>query len=99
MDPTSKEKRIATNLESAYGLYTVAAYNTEAYDSLFVDALAWRLALDLTPSLRGDLKLQTSLFQNFRYAMEAAMARDAQEEDLGYPSDTSGQNPYLEARS
>lgn len=65
-------KLIVCDLDDAYVEYTLNITDPTLYDSKFVDALAWRLAAEITPSLTGDKKSGADLMgEYYRVISEA----------------------------
>jgi len=96
--PGGHEKIITTNLENAYASYTVRILDPNVFPRSVVDVIAWKMASDMAIALRGDPKIQQACYTNFLAAFRMASGLDAREDSRQWPSDTSGQNPYLEAR-
>jgi len=108
-NPTSKDKKleyvirassslsskvILTDEEDAQILYTANVENTNSFDSLFLEALSWKLAADLAQPVRGDENLQNICLQNFLLTISQAQTNDSNE---GYqpPNDN---NSFIDAR-
>jgi hypothetical protein len=71
-----------TDYEDPTVVYTAKVTTSAAFDALFVDALAWRLAVDLALPLRGDERLMTSLNNAYRIAGARAAAESLNEQIL-----------------
>jgi len=97
LDDKLGKNRIVSDQEDAYCEYTVQVINSDLFDALFVDALAWRLAAELAIPLRGDPSLQKQAFQNFLAIVSQAQATDANTQKKKSTAST-GTNPYVEAR-
>lgn len=54
LSPTTNLQVIACDLPEAYAVYTTKIEDPVMWDEIFVDALAWRLALDTCPRLVSD---------------------------------------------
>lgn len=74
-------KAIVTDIATAWIEYTARVGDTSLYDSLFVDALAWRLAAELSATLTGKEQLYDRAMNNYQRAMLSAYHNDAKEEN------------------
>lgn len=70
-----------TNMAEVEIIYTARIEDSNAYDSLFINALAWRLARELSASLRGDLNLQQQMEAFYNRALGEAQTSNANEEN------------------
>ena len=77
-----------TNQEQAELVYTAKVNNTGLYDTLFVDALAFRLAADLALPIKGKLDLQRAYIQQYFAFISNAKAKSANESNEA-PDDSS----------
>lgn len=73
---------ILTNQELAELVYTARATNFNIYDSMFVEALAWKLAADLAMPLLNKPEMQQAFYQNFLYAIQEAKVANSNEEEI-----------------
>lgn len=73
---------ILTNQELAELVYTARVTNFNIYDSMFAEALAWKLAADLAMPLVGKPEMQQAFYQNFLYAITQARVSNANEEEI-----------------
>ncbi len=74
-------KAIVTDISMAWIEYTARVGDAGLYDSLFVDALAWRLAAELSATLTGKEQLYDRAMNNYQRAMLSAYHNDAKEEN------------------
>jgi len=70
---------ILTNKEDAVGIYTAAITDANLFDSVFIDALSFRLASDLAISLRANLKLQETMTRAYQQQISQAKSADVKE--------------------
>jgi hypothetical protein len=87
-------KVILTNEENATLLYTARITTPNLFDSVFIEALSWKLATDLAQPVRGDLQLQQFCFQQYLFILSKALAKDSNE-GYEHPSDA---NAFVNAR-
>jgi len=74
-------KVILTDKKDAEGVYTAKVTDTNMFDLLFVDALSWRLAADLSQPLKGKPQLQQALMKQYLALIGQAKAKDANESE------------------
>lgn len=86
---------ILTDQEDALLFYTARVTNPNVFDVLFVDAVAYRLAAELTIPLRGDPRIQQAVLQT--YSQIIGSARVANSNEKYVPPDES--SSLIEARS
>lgn len=87
-------QKILTEKAEAVLIYTYRVENSSLFDGLFIDALCYRLAADLAPSLRGQVSLQDRMMKAYSLlVMQAKQASLA--EGQGDLKETSG---FVEAR-
>jgi hypothetical protein len=68
------QKVILTDEPTAELIYTKKVTNPALFDSMFVDALAYRIAADLAIPLRGDATIQQSFARAYGQAIGSAKA-------------------------
>lgn len=82
---TTDDKVILTNLDDAYAVYTEKVTTIDRWTTLFIEALKWRLAMELAVVLGGDStkyyadKAETG----FNRVMRGATAQDVNEGEKG----------------
>ena len=74
LSQTGNYQVILTNHPCATLIYTASVTNTNAFDSVFCDALAWRIAAETAQPLRGDTALAGTMGTNFLKAISGAQA-------------------------
>lgn len=79
LTPTTNIKCIATNTSAAYIKYVKQIIDTSTYDVLFVDALANKLAAELSKSITGSQDLSNTFLQLYNLALGEARKVNAQE--------------------
>jgi len=72
---------ILTDIASAEIRYTAKITDVNAFDSLFQDALAWRLAAELAMSLRGKADERNALLNIYQIAIGNAEGANASEDN------------------
>jgi hypothetical protein len=85
---------VLTNTELAELVYTARVTNANLYDSLFVEALAWKLAADLAMPLLNKPEVQGAFYKNFLFAVSQAQVVSANEEEIKVDDSCS----FLKAR-
>ena len=85
---------LLTDMEDAILIYTAKITDVNAFDTMFSDALAWRLASELAMSLRGKPDMQMALLQVYSAVVQNAKSINANE-DYNKQKDT---NRYIKAR-
>jgi len=85
---------VLCNLEDAEMEYTADITDVNMFDPLFVEALAWRLAADLSMPLRGDLQQFDLLERKFFREISKAAAESSNEDQ----KDPEDRNNYVGAR-
>lgn len=72
----SQQACVATDLDSAYLVYSARVTDVGRYPPLFVDALVCRLAMEIAPTLAGEmgLRMADSLQRNYEQALSKAIA-------------------------
>ena len=73
---------ILTDQESATLIYTYKATNTLVFDSLFVIALAWRLASEIAMPLTRDEKRMQNAYQMYLSTLSEAKTFNANESQI-----------------
>lgn len=86
-------KDLFTNQAEASLVYIADVTDENLFDSLFVDAMAYRLAAEISGPLTQDAQRQARLFEMYRLFVKEAQTGDATER-VTEPSKT-----YLEARA
>lgn len=78
--------RIWTNMSDAVLAYTAKIEDTNQYDPLFVEMLAWKLAYELAIPLGGDSgqRYRDTAMQAFSMAEQRAWAKSANEANRGF---------------
>lgn len=76
---TGTEKFICCDLVDAYTKCTIKVEDSTLYDPLFVDVLAYKLALDLIMPLTNSSSRTQEIMQKYQYALSAAMLAGAVE--------------------
>ena len=76
---TLTSKYLLTDQEEATLIYVADADEENLFDSLFVEALAYRIAGTIVIPLKGDSVLQQSMTQNYLGAVTKAKASDSNE--------------------
>lgn len=72
-------KIILTNIEQAKADFTQQITDPSLYDSLFIDAFAYRLAAEMAPALSTDKTIQANNLQLYKEALALAMGKQAAE--------------------
>lgn len=83
-------KVIVTDLESAYILYTRRITDPNQFDAGFVDALSWRIAMEIVPTFIGapnGAQLAVTLGNQYRNALLTARAQALNESGQDYKPD------------
>lgn len=70
---------IATDQADAVLIYTAKVTNPNVFDALFIDALSYRMAADLSLPLRGDPKLASNMLQIYQLLLSRARPANANE--------------------
>ena len=73
------QKIILSDKEDALLIYTARVTDANMFDSIFVQALSWRLAAELAIPLRGKIEFQDSFIQKYQFVLSEARGRDANE--------------------
>jgi hypothetical protein len=76
---------ILTDQETATLVYTMQVTNTLAFDALFVQALGWRLAAELTMPLTRDFEKMQAALKMFQMMIGEARTIDANESTESVP--------------
>jgi len=82
---TDSSTYILFSQEDAYIEYTTNIADATRFDASFVDALAWKLAAALAPSLRTGSDV-SKLLQMYQYTLAKAQTNSAMEENKSKPS-------------
>ena len=91
MDPVTPEARvILSDLDDAWAWYTADVPSPALWPQLFVEALAWKLAAELSGPLRVEARLRQYAEQTYLWALSQAQAGSLNEE---YP------DPYPDSPS
>lgn len=72
-------KVIVTNKEDAILEYTAYVIAPEMFTSLFIEALAYKLAGDLAITIRGDSKLQSNMYGLYQQSINKAKLSDSKQ--------------------
>jgi hypothetical protein len=72
IDEAETGKRILSDKPLAWGRYTVLTYNVNLFSPLFIDAVAWRLAMRIAPPLIGENAPLRFLTQMYTVALSVA---------------------------
>jgi hypothetical protein len=91
---TATGKVIVCNISEAHLEYTAKITNPAEYDPQFIEALAWKLAMDLAVPLAGNKELREHCAGFYKESLGSAQTSDAREEKIPLPQS----NSYLEAR-
>jgi hypothetical protein len=91
---TLNGRLIMTDQVDAELLYLGDVENVNAFDPMFREALAWRMAADLAIPLLGKPEVQQAYMQSYIATMSAASTVDANESSLP----THQSNAFLDAR-
>lgn len=75
-----QQKTIVTDLDDAVGVYTFEQTVTSTYSAHFVSLLSLALATNIAFQLTGKQKIQDTLAQRLRDALDGAASSDANEE-------------------
>ena len=94
MEPDTKAKSIATDVEEAFAEYTYKVTDTTQFDAAFVQALSSKLAAALAMPLTGDKQLAQMMAANYAQAISEAQKRNYGRVN---PKVTKGSS-YLDAR-
>ena len=70
---------ILTNEINAVLVYTAKVENPNVFDSLFVDALAARIAMDVSVPLKGDPRVQAAMMQTYNMLLGRAQRTNSNE--------------------
>lgn len=76
---TLTNKIILSNKEAAELIYTARITDTNMYDTIFIDAFAYRLAAELAITIKGSGQLTQSLYQLYMNRIGQAKAVSANE--------------------
>lgn len=71
---------LLTDLTEASIRYVFKSTNTQGWDALFVDVLAWRLAKDLAIPITGSASVRNAMDAEYARAIPKARTRDGQED-------------------
>lgn len=71
-----------TNLAGAWLEYTARIEDTEVYDPIFTDSLAWRLGAVTALAIKGEAGLFQAGMQGYQASLQQATARDAREFEI-----------------
>lgn len=94
LSPDGTTKMIVTDVKDAYAEYIFDMEDTTLYDSLFIEALSYKIAFELNHVKTSDAALAQELLQRYQLTLSTAQHSTAVEENkhIEYP------NRYLEAR-
>jgi hypothetical protein len=90
----NQSRVILSDQESAVLIYTAKVENANIFDSIFIEALSWKLAGELAISLKGNTDLMQLSIQNFEHILSKAQTASANEGFIKPEDD----NPYFNAR-
>lgn len=85
---------ILTDQENAVLIYTARVTDPNVFDSIFVDALSWRLAADLSMPLRADPRVYQQVTQTYMAYIAEARQTNSNEHAID-PDDSCS---FLDAR-
>ena len=74
-----KNRVLVTNMQNAYLVYTADITDTSKYDDQFVEALSYRLAIDLALPITANPQFASTMTSLYRGSLLAARKSDAQE--------------------
>lgn len=95
---SSDAKVIVTDMDQAYLLYTRRVTDPNQFDPGFIDALSWRIAMELAPTFVGapnGAQLAVTLGNQYRNALLTARAQALNESGADYKPDS----PAIAARA
>lgn len=81
--PNSDARIIYSDVEDACLIYTKDVTNAGLFSEHFVDALAWRLAADIAPSLMASRESALDALRMYRFVLGDAIAHELNEERFG----------------
>lgn len=87
-DDVSGLRVLLADLEDAELIYTARVQAVALYPPLFVDALAWRMAMELALALAVKPTLAASMAQGFERAMARAAAAELRQSQEDAPPDS-----------
>jgi hypothetical protein len=70
------------NEPAAILIYTAQVSNTAVFDTIFCDALAWRLAAEMAQPLRAETQLSESVGNRYLQVLQDAKAKSANEKKV-----------------
>ena len=73
------QRIILTNAESAELIYTARVKNANLFDMMFIEALASKLAAELSLPLKGDSRMQQLFAQEYLYKLGQAKVKSSNE--------------------
>lgn len=79
LTPVTKQKCIATNVETAWIEYTYQVTDPNLYDGAFIDALTYRLAASLAQNIAGNNALAKDMLSFYERIMDRAKLANASE--------------------
>ena len=79
IDETNTRTLIVSNEEDAELIYVADVDNENLFDSLYVEALSYRIASLIAVPLKGDTQLQQLMQQNYMGMINKAQATDSNE--------------------
>ena len=89
------KKYVLTNQEEAVLIYTADATEENLFDSLFIEALSYKIAATIIIPLKAELSLQQSMNQLYGMAIAKAKASDSNERYEAPTDDNSILNARL----
>lgn len=95
LSPDTLQKVIVANENPAYAEYTYKITDTTVYDPKFVEALALKLASELSKSLTGNIDNSVKFLQLYQVAISDAKRLNKEESNYNIKKEST----YLEARS
>lgn len=72
-----EDGRLYTSVDNAVLIYTAKITDPTQFDPLFVEALSWRLGMDLAMALKSDSRKRQEVREEYVTALNEARARDA----------------------
>ncbi len=89
-----KGRIVVSNAEAAVAVYTVLVDNTYEYPPQFVEALAWRLAAEMSMAKQASVERYQAAIQTYDLVLRRAMRQDSREGHRRLNHD----GPWLDAR-
>lgn len=77
---TGNQQTVLTDQVGAVLIYTASVTNTAAFDAIFCDALAWRLAAEAVQPLRAQTELSQAVANRYLQVLVDAKAKSSNEQ-------------------